>query len=210
MKMISFDILLNDTDVDLGDSLTLTAFTEDSPGSGVLFSFQSNGRVDFDADGNFEQLSGGETTNFLYTAQITDSQGATDTGTTTLTITGVNDCPTGVDDSGGVTYETTVSSPLTIDTADVLSNDSDPDTNDDPSVLTLFDPSVGSAQAPVPRAVVVIVLEGSGATVTLDTSDAEITYDPTTGNPGATDTFGYVLWDGACTSTALVTIEIVP
>ena len=68
---------------------------------------------------------------FAYT--VTDSNGGTDTATVTITINGVNDAPTAVDDSNQLDITTDEDSAFT--TASVLTNDTDPDASDVLSVL---------------------------------------------------------------------------
>ena len=87
-------VLVNDSDPDAADTLTATTFSGTLP-SGAPFTHAADGAYTHDPRGiaAFESLDGGETIvdDFNYT--ITDSQGATDTGLLSVTVTGVNDTP---------------------------------------------------------------------------------------------------------------------
>jgi Bacterial Ig domain/Dockerin type I domain len=114
---------------------------------------------------------------------------ASDTGTITVTITGVNDAPVANDDSGPVVagLSTTQNTALSIPAATLLANDTDADGN------TLTITAVG---APA----------NTNATAVL--SGTTITYTPATGFTG-TDTFTYTISDGnGGTDMATVTVSI--
>lgn len=100
-KIAQINVLANDTDLDAGDTLTLTGLsgTDGLPGS---ISFEANGDVTFTPDENYygEIIVG-------YTVE--DSAGATDTGTLTITVTSVNDTPTAADDAVAVNEDSSVS-----------------------------------------------------------------------------------------------------
>ncbi len=97
-------VLANDTDVDSGDTRTVTAVngsaanigTEIALASGALLTLNANGNVAYDPNDKFKSLAAGQTTTDSFTYTITDSQGATDTATATITITGKNDAPTDI------------------------------------------------------------------------------------------------------------------
>jgi hypothetical protein len=113
------NVLTNDTDLDAGDTLTLTGLsgTDGLPGS---ISFQSNGDVTFTPNENYY----GEIT-VGYT--VADSAGATDTGTLTITVIPVNDTPTATDDTVTVNEDSSVSKNITalIDDVDLTGPNGD-------------------------------------------------------------------------------------
>ena len=61
--------------------------------NGGLFTINSDGTIDFDANGDFVGLGEGETETTSVTYTITDPDGATDTATVNFTINGTNDAP---------------------------------------------------------------------------------------------------------------------
>ena len=114
---INANLLLNDEDVDTGDTLTITEVGPDSKNqdtanvgtatagdNGGTFTLAANGAWTFDPDGDpdndFDDLDAGETrtTSVVYT--VSDGKGGTDTATLTVTVTGANDDPVAVDDTG--------------------------------------------------------------------------------------------------------------
>ncbi|HEY7314837.1 MAG TPA: Ig-like domain-containing protein [Gemmataceae bacterium] len=97
---------------------------------------------------------------------------------------GVNQAPTAAPDS----LSTAVNTPVTVSSASLLSNDTDPDGD----TLTLTAVSATSA---------------NGGTVALDPATRDVTYTPATGFSG-TDTFTYTASDGLATSTGTVTVTV--
>jgi VCBS repeat-containing protein len=114
----------NDTDVD-GDALTAEVQTSVLGSSGGLFSITSDGSVTFDPNGDFEDLAVGETRTTTFVYVVTDADGATDSATVTVTVTGQNDAPQAV---GTIVDQTNDDS--TPASLDVTSFFSDPDATD--------------------------------------------------------------------------------
>src|SRR6185312_6930889 len=95
------NVLTNDTDVDTGDTKTVSAVTGGSVGSPVTGTYGSvtiaaNGSYTYtldnnDADTNALAQGASVTDQFSYT--MVDANGATATSTLTITITGTNDAP---------------------------------------------------------------------------------------------------------------------
>ena len=132
---VSGDLLGNDSDPDASDSLTVTEV--DGVTNSVSDIAGSYGTLDWDADGTYsytldnanpavQALAAGETLTDSFTYTISDGNGGTDTATLVVTINGSNDGPTAIDDTNAVT-EDTAPNPVS---GDLLTNDSDPDTND--------------------------------------------------------------------------------
>ena len=119
------DLAADDTDVDLGDDLTVTAVSNPSIGTVSL----ASGTITFVPTAN---LCGDDAASFDYT--VADGNGGTDTGTVFVDLTCVNDAPNAVNDTASVD----VNSPAA--DHDVLANDTDVDDGD---TLTL---AVGRAR----------------------------------------------------------------
>jgi VCBS repeat-containing protein len=98
------DVLANDTDVDNGAVLTVTAASAPvGQGSALVVGNQ----VEFDPGADFDYLAAGESVDVVVSYDITDENGATDSSTITITVTGTNDAPTidagGTDADGAAT-----------------------------------------------------------------------------------------------------------
>ena len=87
---ISVDVLGNDSDVDSGDSLSLSSVSVASGGGAVSI---VGGEVSFDPGSDYDDLSAGETATVEIDYVVSDAAGATDTGRLTVTVTGSNDGP---------------------------------------------------------------------------------------------------------------------
>jgi VCBS repeat-containing protein len=112
-------VLDNDSDPDVGDTLTVTAV--DTSGTvGLVNAWNADGSFTYDPNGQFEYLQAGNSTTDSFTYTVSDGYGGNDTATVIVTVNGVNDSPVAVSD-GAVTDENT---PVIID---VLNNDSDID-----------------------------------------------------------------------------------
>lgn len=182
---ITINLLGNDSDPD-NDTLTVdsinTALTIGS------VSINPNGTASYDPGNNFNNLAVGQTTTDSFEYTISDGNGGTDTATVTITISGTNDGPVAVNDSGVVSED---GPPATIA---VLDNDSDVD--GDTLTVTGIDTT------------------GTLGTVTINGNNT-INYNPNgmfdslqTGQT-ATDTFTYTISDGnGGTDTATVTMTI--
>ena len=101
---VLIDVLANDTDVDDGHVLSVTAASAPSgQGSASVVSNQ----VQFDPGTDFDYLAVGESTVVTVNYSIQDEHGAAASSTIAVTVTGTNDAPTinagGTDASGSVT-----------------------------------------------------------------------------------------------------------
>ncbi|QFS90722.1 Glucan endo-1,3-beta-glucosidase A1 precursor [Mycobacterium sp. THAF192] len=189
----TFAPLANDTDEDLeaGDILTVTEYTQ-----------AANGSVALNADGTFTYtptagFAGMDS--FSYTisdaaspwhvhglAGFFSGRGYTSTTTVTITVASVNDAPTAADDTATAGQNTSA-------TGNLLANDTDPDGGD---TLTV--------QNPGPQV---------GSHGELDLSpDGTFTYTPNARQLAAgqttTDTFTYTVTDGELTDTATLTVTV--
>jgi VCBS repeat-containing protein len=88
-------VLDNDSDPDVGDTLTVTAV--DTSGTvGAVTAWDGDGSFTYDPNGQFEYLQAGGSTTDSFTYTISDGNGGSDTATVTITINGVNDVPTDI------------------------------------------------------------------------------------------------------------------
>ncbi|MHA7841060.1 MAG: Ig-like domain-containing protein, partial [Gammaproteobacteria bacterium] len=186
---IVIDVLANDTDVDVGDSLSVVAI-DSSDTVGTVSITNGGDDVSYNPTG-FDYLAVGETAIDTFEYTIMDSEGATSSSTVSVTITGVNDAPVANADND-ITDEDTLLM------GNVLSNDSDVDVND---ILTVID-SDG--------------LSVNGATVVVD-SNGNYSYDPSSASvlqslavgENLVDSFTYTISDGnGGTSSATVTVTV--
>jgi len=177
------------------NALALTTSTTDGATAAVA---TVGNRLRYDPNGQFDGLDQGETGTDSFTYTIDDGNGEIDTGTVTVTISGLNDPPVAVDDEApeAATDEET---PKIVR---VLLNDHDPE--DDPGIRTI---SVTAVQTIVTRGLVNVNSPG--------TADNDVTYDPdgqfeslAVGQTG-TDVFEYLVQDrDGNTSMGTVTMTI--
>jgi hypothetical protein len=125
--LVTIDVLSNDSDPDIGDTLTVTAVTQPADGTATI---NPDNTVNYTPDLNF---NGGDT--FTYT--ISDGKGGTDTANVSVTVVPVNDSPVANDDVNTTQEDT----PVIID---VLANDTDVD-GDTLTVTALTQPANGTA-----------------------------------------------------------------
>ncbi len=190
-------VLANDTDVDTGATRTVTE-VQGSAGNVAHALAGTYGTLTLAADGSYtytadqaaaNALAVGQTATDSFTYKISDGLGGVDTATLTITVTGVNDAPDAVNDTGSVMEDGT----RVVTAANgVLANDTDPDTLDTKTVS-----QVGGSAANVGHALV-----GTYGTLTL-AADGSYTYaadqaaaDTLAAGATVTDTFSYQLSDG--------------
>jgi len=141
--LVNINLLGNDSDPD-GDTLTVTSINGVGGGtitlaSGATLTLLSNGTVNYDPNGQFDDLDAGESATDTFSYVISDGNGGSDTATVTVTINGVED-PL---DAGNDVATTFQSTPIFIN---ALANDSDPDANDNPLTVTgVTAPALGLA-----------------------------------------------------------------
>lgn len=125
---VAVDVLANDTDVDQNHVLSLVSVTApDHKGTASIV----DGKVQFDPGTDFDHLAAGATETVVVTYVMQDEHGAQSTSTVTIMVTGTNDAPVAVADTGATTENALVS-------VDVLANDTDVD---DGHTLTLLNAS---------------------------------------------------------------------
>lgn len=182
------EILANDSDVDIGDVLTISNVTDSAAGAGVEI---VAGDIVYDPGELFQELGEGETTTDTFTYTIQDIPGAMSTATVTVTVTGVNDPPLAGDDLADVLKD---AGPLILSIAQLLSNDMDPDGGDVLSVVGVTNSDAGAAVSIV------------GSDVVYDFADL---FAGLGDGESSTDTFTYTVEDASgASSTATVTVTI--
>ena len=172
-------LLENDTDLDTGDTLTVTA-SDTISDEGATVSVAPDGRFSYDASAvpEFIALAEGEEESDDFSYTVSDQHGGSDEAEVNVTVTGVNDAPFAEDDVA----ETLENTPLNI--SGVSSNDSDPDVGDSIEIVS------------------VDAVSAKGATVTLN-ANGSIDYNPTAASDllaladgvELVDTFDYVVED---------------
>ncbi len=117
-------VLSNDTDVDNGAAIFVTSFDAASTG-GAAVTVAADGSFTYNPAGSatIQALSVGQTIVDTFTYTISDGLGGSDTATVSITVTGRNEPPVAVDDSG---YTTMSNTPLNVPAPGVLANDTDP------------------------------------------------------------------------------------
>ncbi|HEX8574429.1 MAG TPA: Ig-like domain-containing protein [Allosphingosinicella sp.] len=113
------DVVANDTDVDNGADLTVTAASAPS-GQGIATA--AGDQVEFDPGSDFDDLAVGESEVVVVAYTVADEHGASSSSTLTITVTGANDGPVANPDA----RTTSENSAIVID---VLANDDDADSN---------------------------------------------------------------------------------
>ena len=142
----SFDVLANDTDVDIDDvpvnftvttaSVASTTGLSGSPAAAGSVSIVGN-QVQFNPGTHFDELDPGDSATAVVNYTMRDDSGATSSSTLTITVTGANDGPVAVVDTGSAGENETKS-------FDVLANDTDVDIDDVPVNFTVTAASVAS------------------------------------------------------------------
>lgn len=131
---VNINPLTNDTDVDNGDVLKVSA-VNNRPGAKGAVSVDGNGNVSYSAVSGFENLAKGETSQETFDYTVADKYGGSNRGQATITITGGNDAPVAVDD------QIVISEEQLLEAADalLLANDRDVDNRDNLKVSTASD-----------------------------------------------------------------------
>jgi protocadherin Fat 4 len=95
--VVNGSVATNDGDVDAGATLT---YSLDAPVAGLTLN--ADGSYSFDASHvDYQHLAAGKSIDVVANYTVTDDKGATDGGTLTITVTGVNDAPTITSNDGG-------------------------------------------------------------------------------------------------------------
>ncbi len=179
------NVLTNDTDVEAGDTKTVTT-TGSFTGTYGTLSLAANGAWTYtlnNADADTQGLRQGQSVADVFNYTMRDTSGATSSSTLSITITGTNDAPVAVAD--------TVSAPQNVATtfaaSTLLGNDTDVD--------------IGATRT------IASVTSGTNGTVSLNAA-GNVVFTPTAGFAG-TATFTYTVSDGSATSAPIgVTVDV--
>ncbi|WP_341889712.1 Ig-like domain-containing protein [Variovorax sp. YR752] len=189
------------TDVDAGATQTF-ALNGAAPAG---LSFNSGGSYSFDpSHAAYQSLGVGQSTVITVPYTVTDNTGATSTANLVITVTGTNDAPVAVADSGALAENATLT---TTAATGVLANDTDIDSGDSRTVSAI---SFGATGGTVGTG-----LPGTYGTLTLN---ADGSYSYAANRPAAeallagqvvTESFTYTMRDTAgATSQATITFTI--
>ena len=207
----SGNVLTNDTDVDGGDTKTVTAIAGLAAGTVGGTTTGHYGALVLNADGSYGYTvdnssatvqalrTAGDTLTDTFTYTVTDTAGATSSTALTITIHGANDVPVAAPDTRSTPEDT----PLIVGAAQgVLANDSDVDTG---NVLSVTQFSVGGATY---LAGASVALAGVG-TLTIN-GDGSYSFTPAADYNGAVPVATYTVTDGALTSTSTLALMVTP
>ncbi|WP_295641009.1 Ig-like domain-containing protein, partial [uncultured Methylibium sp.] len=200
-------VLANDTDVDAGDTRSVSAFsfgaTPGTVGSALVATY---GTLTLNADGSYsyvatrpasQALAAGQTATEVFSYTARDAAGATSTTTLTFTITGTNDAPVAVADVGTTPEDTPVS-------GNVLGNDTDVDAGATLAVTQFTVAGVAGTFTAGSTA----TIAGVG-TLTIAASGA-YTFTPAANYNGSVPVASYTVSDGTATATGTLTLTVSP
>ena len=213
------NVLTNDTDVDTGDTRTVTAVNGSALNVGAplvgiygTLTLMANGTWSYalnDADPDTNALAQGQAASDAFTYTMADANGASSTAALTIAITGANDAPVAVDDSNGgdAVIESGVVAGDPSAAGNVLTNDTDIDTGDTRTV-TAVNGSAPNVGAPLVGIYGTLTLMANG-TWTYALNDADPDTNALAQGQVVTDAFTYTMADAnGATSTAALTITI--
>jgi VCBS repeat-containing protein len=185
---------LTASDVDATDTLTYS-LTEAAPTGLTL---NSNGTYSFDAS-SYDSLGDGVTQVVSVGYQVSDGNGGTDTGTLSITVTGVNDAPSLAAATGSYTDQATDDTFENI-TGTLAATDVDMDTLS----YGIVGGTAGSGS---------VSISDAYGTLTVDTATGAYTFvanDRAIEAFGANGSFGYVVTvsDGSTTASQTLTINV--
>ncbi|NQZ66907.1 MAG: DUF4347 domain-containing protein, partial [Lentisphaeria bacterium] len=199
------DILANDSDPE-ENSFSLTSGTAGTTTFaatyGTFYIYRSDGTFKYDlnnANATVNALNTGDTLTDTFAYVITDSNTNTGMGNIIVTINGVNDTPTFVDDSATITelVDSTATSTISVTaTSGMLANDSDPEDN-----LSVKNPGPSSGN----YGNLTVNIDGSYSYI-LDNTNTTVNALGTATT--LTETFTYTITDGAFSDTTVLKIYI--
>jgi VCBS repeat-containing protein len=182
---VLLNVLDNDTDVDAGDTKTLVSL--DSTGTVGSLSILLN-KASYVPGTHFQSLGAGATGTDHFSYTMKDSAGVERTALVTITIHGVNDAPVANADSGNAVEDGGAV------TVNVLANDTDVDTGDTQTLVSV---------------------NSTGTTGAVSIVDGKVSYGPGAhfqslgAGATATDTFSYTMKDsGGIERSATVTMTV--
>jgi VCBS repeat-containing protein len=210
----SGNLLANDTDVDAGDTRTVTAVEGLASEVGVpvtgtfgTFVINADGSWTYTLDNNDDDtqaLGAGATGVKSIAYTITDASGASSTATLFITVQGTNDAPNAVPDDNNGDPATPLDPTAS---GNALSNDTDPDTGDSKTVVAVS-ASAFNVGLPVVGIYGTLRMFSNGDwTYTLDPDDPDTATLPA--DVTANDQFTYTMQDAAgATSVSTLNITV--
>jgi VCBS repeat-containing protein len=211
------NVLTNDTDVDSGDTKTVSAITGGTVGQALVSAY---GTLTLNADGSYSYVvdnanatvqalrTASQTLTETFTYTMQDTTGLTSTATLAITIQGADDAPVAVADTataveaGGTANGTAGTNP----TGNVLTNDTDVDSGDAKTVSAITGGTVGGSAAGLYGALTLNADGGYSYVVNDSNSSVQALR---TSSDTLTDSFTYTMQDTAgLTSTATLAITI--
>ncbi|WP_442510878.1 VCBS domain-containing protein [Novipirellula sp. SH528] len=225
------NVLTNDTDVDSGDTKTVTGVVVGTAGSAsgnVASALAGNyGSITINANGSYTYnvdnsnaavqalRTSSDTLQDVFTYTMQDTDGASSTTQVTVTIQGQNDDPVAVDDNAAAVEAggTSNGSAGTNPSGNVLSNDTDVDSGDTKTVVGVAAGSQSVASGSVATGVsgsygsIQIASDGS-YTYTVDNNNSAVQALRTSGQ-SLSEVFTYTIQDASgADSTAEITVTI--
>jgi len=209
---VTANVLANDSDVDTGDQLTVSAVNGSGANVGESIS-GTYGTLHLNADGSYsytldnekgavQALAEGQTANDVFNYTVSDGHGGSATSTLTITVTGANDPPAAHADVNAVTEDT--QDPVS---GNVLENDTDVDATDNLTVSAVAG-SAGNVGQTIDGAYGTLHLNADGSySYTLDNEKGAV--QALGAGQTATDQFSYTVSDGhggSAASTLTITV----
>ncbi|MBT0963986.1 beta strand repeat-containing protein, partial [Denitromonas iodatirespirans] len=209
----SGNVLTNDTDVDAGDTKTVSAISGGVLGSATAGSY---GSLTLNADGTYSYTvdnanaavqalrTGANTLSDTFTYTMRDASGATSSNTLTVTIQGANDAPVATADVGAVLENSTL---VRSAATGVLANDTDVDAGDTKTVTAVsFGANPGAVGGNLVGTYGTLTLNANGS---YSYSANQAAADALAAGAIGTDVFTYTMRDtSGATSTATLTLTV--
>jgi gliding motility-associated-like protein len=201
---VSGNVLTNDSDPDVGATLTVTAVTIGGVTTSIAAGTTSTtitlteGILIISPDGNYTFTPATNFTGGVPTITYTVSDGtAISTANLNIIISAVNDAPVAVDDTKTGIEDTPV-------TGNVLTNDSDPDVG---ATLTVTAVTIGGVTTNIDAGTTSTTINLPEGVLEIK-SDGSYTFTPATNFTGGVPTITYTVSDGTATSTANLNITV--
>ena len=154
-----------------------------------------------------DALDAGDIVTDTFNYTVSDGQGETDIATITITIVGINDAPTAVDDTDTITASGTVDDEDGAGT--LISDDSDPDASASLYITKITgNGNTSNVTYNSTKSSNAATITGSKGTLTFG-SDGSYSYAANSDATVGDDEFTYYLTDGTSTTTATLTIDVV-
>ncbi len=198
-------VLANDTDVDSGDTRTVSAVSFGSTTGTVGSALNGTyGTLTLNANGSYsysasrpaaEALRAGQTATDVFTYTVRDAAGATASTTLTITITGTNDAPVAVADVGTTPEDTPI-------TGNLLTNDSDVDAGTTLAITQFSVAGISGSFAAGSTATI------AGVGTIQIASTGAYTFTPAANYNGAVPVVSYTVSDGTATASSTLTLNV--